>query len=300
MNVEDNHIEDTICLIVVFNHRYDRNIEKINEIYKSRFQNIYHLVPFFDGDSPNTIPVFESSYYFQGFFSQGVKKFFSKQYSHYVFVADDLLLNPKINSKNILKELNLDTDKGYIQSVTALTDVSFEWTHLLPALQTLVPHPDVHAFSELPTMEKAEGLVAKQGLKHGTINHRNLQWPKNYRTRRFYSALRYLRRVKSTYPAVMGYSDFFIIPAHSIEKFCRFCGIFAAMNLFVEVAIPTAMIFSEIEIVTEKSTRWKGKELWTPVEVEALERDSGLSLNSLSFSENQLYTHPVKLSKWKM
>ena len=48
-----------VPLIIIYNHRFDQNIEKLNKIYGERFSKIYHLVPFYDGDLPNVIPVFE-------------------------------------------------------------------------------------------------------------------------------------------------------------------------------------------------------------------------------------------------
>lgn len=38
-----------VCLIIIFNHRYDSNIKKIKELYGRRFSDIYILMPFFEG-----------------------------------------------------------------------------------------------------------------------------------------------------------------------------------------------------------------------------------------------------------
>lgn len=42
-------VASDVALIVVYNHRYDRNIEVVERIYAGRFSNIFHLVPFYDG-----------------------------------------------------------------------------------------------------------------------------------------------------------------------------------------------------------------------------------------------------------
>lgn len=39
-----------IALVIIHNHRYDANIPRLDEIYKSRFSHIFHLVPFYDGN----------------------------------------------------------------------------------------------------------------------------------------------------------------------------------------------------------------------------------------------------------
>ena len=57
-----------VALLVVYNHRNDRNIPRVQEIYKSRFSHIFHIVPFYDGhvDGEEVIPVYENSFYFEG------------------------------------------------------------------------------------------------------------------------------------------------------------------------------------------------------------------------------------------
>lgn len=83
-----------VALVLIYNHQYNENIEKLEAIYGPRFDQIYHLVPFYEGDRPNVIPVYEKSHYFQGYIAQAFSSFFSAHYDHYLFVADDLLLNP--------------------------------------------------------------------------------------------------------------------------------------------------------------------------------------------------------------
>jgi len=55
------------ALILIYNHRYDKNIEILEKIYSKRFSVIFHLVPFYDGNRDNVIPVYENSYYFEGY-----------------------------------------------------------------------------------------------------------------------------------------------------------------------------------------------------------------------------------------
>ena len=47
-----------VCLLIIYNHRYDDNIEKLERIYKNRFSDIYHIVPFYNGTIENVIPVY--------------------------------------------------------------------------------------------------------------------------------------------------------------------------------------------------------------------------------------------------
>ena len=58
-------------------------------------------------------------------------------------------------------------------------------------------------------------------------------------------------KYKLEYPLVGSYSDFFITTADIMPKFCQYCGAFAATNLFVEIAIPTALVLAAPKIKTE-------------------------------------------------
>jgi len=71
------------------------------------------------------------------------------------------------------------------------------------------------------------------------------------------------------------------------------------MNLFVELAVPTSLALAVASISTERETRWRGVEVWRPKARAELERrtsDTSRSLDAF-FEPNQLYLHPVKLSR---
>ena len=91
-----------------------------------------------------------------------------------------------------------------------------------------------------------------------------------------------------------------VVPGDALDAFCHYCGVFAAAGLFAEIAIPTALVLSCQSIRLESETRWQGLEVWAKDEVDAMEERNQLSLATLfeSFPDNQLYVHPVKLSRW--
>ena len=94
---------DKIALLIIYNHRYDKNIEPLEQIYAGRFSYIYHIVPFYDGQKENVIPVYESSFYFEGYIAQCFQHLKDKGFTHYFFVADDLMLNPLITEQNLFE-----------------------------------------------------------------------------------------------------------------------------------------------------------------------------------------------------
>src|SRR5690348_16209399 len=111
-----------VALIIIYNHQYNKNIEIVERIYKNKFSNIYHLVPFYRGEKSNVIAVYQSSYYFHGYVSQGLKSFFKKEYSHYFFIADDMILNPMINEDNYREYLHLSDHSCFIPRLSTIDE----------------------------------------------------------------------------------------------------------------------------------------------------------------------------------
>src|SRR6476620_3999100 len=118
-----SRMKNSVALVIVFNHRYDKNIPLLDSIYEDRFSNIYYLVPFYDGDKENVIPVYESSFQFQGYMAQGFKHYFREEYEHYLFVADDLLLHPAIDELNYKEHFGLTNDSSFIPEIFNLHDL---------------------------------------------------------------------------------------------------------------------------------------------------------------------------------
>lgn len=274
---------NNVCLIFIYNHKYNENIEILEEIYGKKFQNIYHIVPFYEGQNENVIPVYESSYTFQGYITQAFRSFYNEKYSHYLFVADDLILNPRINERNVIESLGLEEDNNYIKSITNLYNVT-SWSHQVDAVKIFSKYNKLNAYlnyeNELPKVNEAIKLMNTHNVHFKGIN-----WEDDM----------------SRYPLLMGYSDFIVVSSKSIKRFCHICGVFAAMGLFVEAAIPTALGLCEEKIVTEKDVDFKGIELWDKAEKKNIEIKYNLNIDTLlsSYDDKLLYIHPIKLSQWK-
>lgn len=72
-----------IALLIIYNHRYDANIGRLEEMYKGRFQYIFHIVPFYDGNVKNVIPVYEHSHYFSGYIAQAWPHLKDNGFTHF-------------------------------------------------------------------------------------------------------------------------------------------------------------------------------------------------------------------------
>ncbi len=306
-------IPASVALVVIYNHRYDQNIERIEKLYGCRFDKIFHLVPFYDGQRANVIAVYENSHCFQGYIAQGRKAFQQEQFQHYLFIGDDLILNPAIDQANYREHFHLKAQQSFIPGFFALHDTVW-WKHVLSAFNFSRKVEGIEVDGQLPDRKLALEAFARNGLalrplhleqiwhRPGTVREwaRKLRWDPGYFVRSAKNMVRQ-QEFHLPYPMVGSYSDILIVDAFSLDRFCHCCGVFAASKLFAELAIPTALVLSAENIVTEKELALKGKALWVEQDHVILERyqhDLGALLSD--FPEGTLYVHPVKLSKWKM
>jgi hypothetical protein len=314
-----------VALIIIYNHQYNKNIAILEQIYKDRFSNIYHLVPFYNGEKQNVIPVYESSHYFQGYVAQGFKVFFNANYEHYFFVADDLILNPLINENNYKEHLKLKRNSCFIPAFITLHDKKCLWGRIGDAFRYNINVPGIEAKVQLPEYDIALQKFKKFGLEIEPIIFSQIwktpsslkDWLKKFVRDRSY----FIRFIKSkfsnkgyklSYPLVGSYSDIFVVSSDAIKQFSHYCGVFASTNLFVEIGLPTSMVLSAQDIVTENILELQGKALW-PDGWARMNGDLNLAqgdhkimdnynynLKQLmnNFQKGNLYLHPIKLSKW--
>ncbi|MEO9145222.1 MAG: hypothetical protein ABI237_06650 [Ginsengibacter sp.] len=301
-----------VALIIIYNHQYNSNIEIVEKIYNNRFTHIHHLVPFYKGDKSNVIPVYESSYYFQGYIVQGLKSFYKEEYSHYFFIADDMILNPAINENNYREHLQLSDHSCFISRLSAIDEAQRFWSMNLHAIMYNSKSPGVEAETQLPTYSEAQDALKKFNVINKPLSFEHIwqkpqtrgEWLNKIKKDKKFIARYFKNKVTGkgydlSYPLVRSYSDIFIISSDAIKQFCHYAGVFAATRLFVELAIPTALVFSAKEIKTEKDIQLKGMALWTKEDISLLdEYDFNLKKLLDNFPKDKLYIHPVKLSKW--
>lgn len=307
-------METKIALLIIYNHRFDKNIPVLEELFKGKFTYVYHIVPFYDGDRENVLPVYESSYYFSGYIAQALNQIKDKSFTHYVFTSDDLMLNPILNENNILEEIGIDKDDSYMPRFRPLDDI--EWPRILDAMSYKLYGLGAEVEKILPTKEEAEAVLKDKGYTfYSELSFKvafkafRKYWKKPYSwylpVGFLFSTLKKLIKTKCStykfnYPLMGGYNDFFILPSSCAKLFSLYCGAFAASKLFVEVALPTAMALSSKNVRTSSDTKLKCGDLWLN-DIKELENKYNYCLKELmsDFPKDTLYRHPVKLSKWK-
>ena len=101
------------------------------------------------------------------------------------------------------------------------------------------------------------------------------------------------------YPLVGGYPDLVVVPAAHIEEFCRYCAALAEVQLFVAIAMPTALALSCAKINTHEDIPLWGWHYWPHQSWNAMRASHDeRQLDNLleNFPEECLFIHPVKLS----
>lgn len=301
-----------IALLIVYNHRFDQNIPRVESLYHGKFSHVFHLVPFYDGDKSNVIPVYAHSYYFQSYISQAYTHLRNEGFTHFFVVADDMLIHPSIDENNLWEMLGLDKDSCMISRMIEIQKRTKPWPRIPEAIAYKVKQTGVEIENVLPSKEKACELFAKHGISTAPINASSYGYLDRYKRlfklekekegiiSGWFRTRKAPKEIQLDYPLVGGYSDIFLVTADVMPTFCSYCGAFAASHLFVELAVPTAMILSAHKITYIDELKLKGVAMWVAQDFQFLEPyNHSLSALIANYPEDKLYIHPIKLSKWK-
>lgn len=285
------------ALLVVYNHRFDKNIGRIRELYANQFSYIYHVMPFYDGNEPDVIPVFDSSYCFSGYIAQAYSHLRNNGFTHFFVVADDMILNPSINENSIWERLGIGYQDAYIDEMVCFQYGGKRWwRRIIDALDYTPEQLGVELKGILPNKEEAQRRFDFHKLPYTPIPRKELL--RNPRKKDFLKMLTRSNELK--YPLVRAYSDILLIPSDVMPKFANYCGAFSATRLFVEMAIPTALVLSSDNIKLAEDIKLNPGAMWFEDDFKILE-SYGRNLTKLltDFPSDKLYLHPIKLSQWK-
>lgn len=318
-------------LVVIYNNKYLQNVEIINKTYKDRFSRIYHLMPYYFPSEKlskldNVIGVSGHPYYHQDYLYQGLENYYKEDASHYIFVADDLILNPFINENNYLEYFKLSENSSFINFLRPFNKLSnkFKKGHFMKDTYKFDRrYLELRGFDEIkniPSFAEAVERFKLYGLDVANCSD-NLYdiLPRRYKFESIYSnkllnSLAYLYSHakqliiprKMDYPLAFGFADIFIIPKNDIHKLCYYCSIFAAANIVVELAIPTSLVLINDDIKLINELGYKFIDYNAPINMinapklvnYLLNYQDGLDKLSHYWVDDYLYAHPVKLSNY--
>jgi hypothetical protein len=277
----------TTCLVVIFNHYYAGNIEKLLKIYDGRFSRIVFLVPNVRLDRAGCCTVYRGPFCFQGYIADALDFLAESGSDHYIFAGDDVLLHPRWREHDYVAALGLDQADGFFPELrpfagTMLT--RWDWsqrimTRLFTPKHQLLGSGVENAMDQFPDPAAAKAKFAAVGF-HETM----LEWT---------DPSGKILRAATPIPMAWGVSDFFAIRGERLERFAHYCGILAALDIFVEAAIPTALVLA-CDSVQQCRPPWRFDWQFTPLgRAAAAPRWSDVTAR---FDDHMLFVHPVKLS----
>ena len=305
-----------VCLVIIFNHRFDRNLPVLRKIYGERFSNIRFLMPFYDGSDDDVIPVYESSYQFQGYLIQAYDKLKNIPCSHYLFIGDDLIINPYFDETNFIARTNMHGKKFLGRNFDPLNSPNkFRWFWAAGSSKSFY-NPATNWKDSLYSYDEAMskfkdffGVDYKETYDEEFFGNPNA--PGNTElgswnnVQGFFNVINNFvatnnNSLRIPYPMASCCSDIFCLDKDSLFEFSRLCGIFSAMNLFVEIATPTATVLTykrnDVTFFNSNSELL----LWGNDRI-IFEEKYGRNFARLynEWDDKLCYVHPVKLSRWK-
>ena len=320
-----------VGLVVLFNHNYEKNIDLIKKLYKPRFDALKIIMPFYYGNDADVIGVYGNSFTFQTFIAQARPTLEKMDCDDYLIIGDDLILNPEFNCNNIHDKLSIAEGAFYIDAVENVSKCNFN-RPLLEASCFSPNYPGLDAsanrfvpgYNEAYQILSAKGLVDKTTLHHWKpfFQHFKKGFFKNLKANykilkgRIWHLLKVLqykiKPAKLPYPYVFGYSDIILVPKEKLTDWCRYLEVFATWNMFVEMAIPTAiMLLPNTQVCFAPQGKYKTGNVWYPQNPQHFNTISEIINTLISQAENiedlmrfypkeYLYLHPVKLSKFSV
>lgn len=258
-----------------------------------------------------------SSHQFHGYLIQAYERLKNIPCTHFLFIGDDLIINPDFDETNFVARTNMHGKKFLTTGISPLNKPNgFRWHWTADSSK---PFYD-GAASWRESIYSYDAALAKFNEFFGA------KYPETYDADFFgkpyapggnvfgqwnnieeFSAMVNLfvrlngNSLKIPYPMAHGYSDIFCVERGSLFEFSRLCGIFLAMNMFVEIAIPTAAVLTykrnDVTLFPENSRQV----LWGGNKARFMNK-YGKDFNRLynEWDAQIAFVHPVKLSMWKM
>lgn len=318
------------CLCFLFNHPFPQIIPILESLYRPRFPKLKFLMPFVrTPECHDVINVYRGSYCHQGYITDALHDLISVECSHYIFLQDDVMLNPRVTTSNLAQKLGLDRSTGFIGALHPINNDVGSW-HWWPGIlwkllypRNLVSGTGVDSLSTilqaLPPVDVAKRAFAEYGIDHlpvvfksvdsllskyviglqGYFGARHSQRFNLDLNKKIISGLFDNRKVASDeieipYPfaKTAWNADFYVVPKDALLDFAHYAGIFASIGLFAEIAVGSAMILAIKKIRQCKDT---GVLLdWKWKDQRVLNSDGTRLLKAFE-NEQLIATHPVKL-----
>ena len=305
----------TVTTCVLFNHPYPDNIPILREIFSPRYRDLVFTQPLVRSQDPDVFTTYRGSYTFHGQIADIADQLLTRGSEYYIFVQDDVLLNPRFNDRELVERLGVAADGGFIPEVAPLGGQLSWWPWAFRTIwQTYYPMNNLagsgveNLMGLLPDGSALRSRLSKQyGLNFVPLNYdRNSDFSTLYPfvdpglrnaavrvlIEGLFSSSPERDAVELPFPYCRAMSDFFVVGRSAFRKFSEMVGWFAAADIFAEVAIPTALLACAAHVTQARDVGFQVDWRW------GMDRNA-IEVNSVvtQFQESLLLVHPLKLSK---
>ena len=300
-----------VGLCLFFNYPFPKNFPTLRKIYSEHFDEIRFIQPMVESSDTDVFTVYRAAFNFSGFFSDARHFLKEMNCDAIVFAGDDCVVNRELTGNKFESTFG-DPSADFDMFITGLNQFSGpEWwknTQKVRAVGRIFGQSGffdqriIKWQSYFPDKNWLESQLAAYGLNNDLLEAPTaeemgtLPIDQAFILNGFFGGQ---KKRPIPYPLVYAISDFFIISASVLDKFCHNAGIFAALNVFSEFSVPTAMLCTGSHI---KQARDVGLKVdWTFGNNPKAKHFVPLSLDEVNnfiddMGDTLLYRHPVKLS----
>ena len=298
-------------LCIIFNHPFPEQLPLLRVLYGTRFDRLLFLVPFESMTANDVQTVYRGGYSFDGMIVEArerIKKTMD-DCDYIAFVHDDLLLSPKFNQANLHKHLALGTRDCFVpfaRKIAAPID-NWVWFYALP-YKVLYPMDQLlgtgaeKARKYLPHAD----IIAAACRRHQFVPSNSVLTPmtgggraagayfSRYIDDQLFGRTNSAKSIDLEYPFFEGYSDFAVVGRGILDEWIHVLGILSAMQVFPEIAIPTASVWLADKLSTLPTLGATSSILW------GQDRAKSESLDWVidRFDQDDYFVHPVKLKNY--
>jgi len=276
-------------LVILFNHPHADNIEVLDSIYRSRYGEIDYILPMIESLHGNIFTSYRGSFSFHGMIMDYLLTKMSEvnldPSGFFIFCQDDVLINPMLDlnffEKNIMSEYG-----GFINPVSSFFEGDWQWNkrvynRFCEGWDPTLGHGLGNVTSYLPDSDSIRNNFINNGINilkdTEVLDTYSKTFMDNYK-----------------FPLIKGLADFFIIKNRDIPNFMQFLKLFTAIDIFPEVAIPTALAGSVKNLYSNfLDQTYKTCILWGEDRQKAYYAPY---VNQFFSKKNSIYLHPCKFS----
>ncbi|MCX4195981.1 hypothetical protein OMR07_10590 [Methylobacterium organophilum] len=117
----------SVSCCVLFNHPYPPNIPFLRDFYKRKYDDVLFIQPMVKSSDPDVYTSYRGSYTFHGMIADLAETLLSRDSEYFVFVHDDVLLNPLYDGAQLVERLNVQGNGAFIPHVFPLSRKVQDW-----------------------------------------------------------------------------------------------------------------------------------------------------------------------------